>query len=170
MRLTSGCGISMNWGRCDLNVVGIDASSNNTGIALFQDGRYIAHRLIDEHANKNTYSRIINMMNDIIDTLEEYKPDHIIMEECILKTNVQTVKILSYIAGSVMGWAAMNDVGFQFTLPSQWRKLVGIKQNNQTTRKQLKEQAVEMVRHKYNLSVNDDVAESILIAESFFVY
>lgn len=153
-----------------MTVAGLDASSNHTGISLFQNGLYVTHKLIDEHANKNTYNRISNMMIDIIHTLQEYNPDHIIMEECILKTNVQTVKILSYIAGSVMGWAAINNVGFQFTLPSQWRKLVGIKQNNQTTRKQLKEQAVEMVRHKYNLSVNDDVAESILIAESFFVY
>ena len=34
-------------------VVGIDASTNKTGICLFQEGKYIKHTLIDCHKEKN---------------------------------------------------------------------------------------------------------------------
>ena len=36
-----------------MRIVGIDASTNITGIAVFEDGKYTTHTLVDLHKIKN---------------------------------------------------------------------------------------------------------------------
>jgi Holliday junction resolvasome RuvABC endonuclease subunit len=97
-------------------VCGIDASSNYTGIAIFEDGKYIEHTLIDLHKNKNSMERIPQMMVGICEYLDKHKIDKIIMEESLMTSNVAAVKMLSNIAGAVMYYAVMHNIEFQFPL------------------------------------------------------
>lgn len=147
-------------------IVGIDASSNKTGMSVFRDDEYITHILIDCHKTKDSKKRIQEMMLEIRSMLNEYNPDKIVMEECMLKTNIDTVKKLSYIAGAVISWAAEHNAEFEFKLPSEWRKRVGIVQGPKVTRDKLKQEAIDMVKEKFGLDVTDDEGEATLLAYS----
>lgn len=151
-----------------MRVCGIDASTNKTGISLFIDGGYSGHMLIDLHKIKDSNIRVPKMMKEIKDVLDYYEPDIIVMEECLLKTNIATVKLLSYLAGAIISWAADNQVEFRFQLPSEWRKRVEIVQGPKTPRDKLKQEAIDMVKEKFGIDVTDDEAEAVLIAHSVF--
>ena len=149
-------------------MIGIDASTNKTGIAVFQDNQYVTHTLIDLHKIKNAGDRIPKMMIAICDYLSKYKIDKIIMEESMMTTNISTVKMLASIAGAVMYYAASHNIEFQLDLPSAWRKRVGLTQGRSVKRDVLKAEAIQAVKQEYGIDVSDDVAEAILIARSGF--
>ena len=149
-------------------IVGIDASTNKTGISVFQDGQYIEHTLIDLHKNKDSTKRIPKMMIAICDYLDKHKIDKIIMEESIMTNNISTVKMLSSIAGAVMYYAASHNIEFQLDLPSEWRKRIGLTQGRSVKRDILKAEAMIAVKQEYGMDLTDDECESILIARSGF--
>lgn len=149
-------------------IAGIDASSNKTGVAIFRDGKYVEHTLIDLHKIKDSSERIPKMMLAICDYLDKHKVDKIIMEESMMTNNILTVKMLSNIAGAVIYYAASHEIEFQFDLPSAWRKRIGLTQGRSVKRDVLKAEAIEAVRQEYRMDLTDDECESILIARSGF--
>lgn len=149
-------------------VIGIDASSNKTGIAIFQDKQYVEHTLIDLHKIKNAGERIPKMMIAICDYISKHTVDKIVMEESMMTTNISTVKMLSSIAGAVMYYAASHNIEFQLDLPSAWRKRVGLTQGRSVKRDVLKAEAIAAVKQEYGMDVSDDESEAILIARSGF--
>ena len=151
-----------------MRIAGIDASSNKTGVAIFQDTEYVEHTLIDLHKIKDSKERIPKMMLAICDYLESHKVDKIIMEESMMTNNILTVKMLSSIAGAVMYYAANHGIEFQLDLPSAWRKRIGLTQGRSVKRDVLKAEAIEAVKQEYGLDLTDDECESILIARSGF--
>ena len=148
-------------------ICGIDASSNKTGIAIFEDGKYIEHKLIDLHKIKDSHERIPKMMLAICEYLGKHQIDKIIIEESMMTNNILTVKMLASIAGAVMYYAASHGIEFQLDLPSVWRKRIGLTQGR-AKRETLKAEAIEAVKQEYGLRVSDDIAEAILIARSGF--
>ena len=67
-----------------------------------------------------------------------------------------------------MLYCAQNKIEFINPLPSEWRKKIGLRQSSKVKRDELKEEAICAVKQEYDLDVNDDVAESILLARSAF--
>ena len=67
-----------------------------------------------------------------------------------------------------MLYCAKNNIEFNHPLPSEWRAKIGIKQSSKIKREVLKEEAIFVVKNEYGIDVNDDIAESILIARSAF--
>lgn len=151
-----------------MRVCGIDASTNKTGVSLFIDGEYSGHVLIDLHKIKDSHVRLPRMMQEIKRTLDDFSPDIVVMEECLLKTNISTVKLLSYLAGAIISWSTDNNVEFKFKMPAEWRKEVGLVQGPKVQREKLKQEAIELVKTKFSIDVTDDEAEGILVAYSMF--
>ena len=151
-----------------MRLAGIDASSNKTGIAIFEDGKYVEHTLIDLHKIKETDRRVTKMMVEICKYIKEKKPDKIIMEKSIMKSNISAVQILSNIAGAVMLYASTKGIDLEFVYPVEWRKMIGLQQSMKVKREVLKEEAIRAVKQEYNMDVTDDEAEALLIARSGF--
>lgn len=151
-----------------MKIAGVDASSNKTGIAIFENGEYIEHTLIDLHKIKDPDQRIPKMMVEICKYIKKHMPDKIIMEKSMMKNNIDTVQKLSNIAGAVMLYAATKNIEFQHVYPSEWRKTIGLQQSTQIKREVLKEEAVQAVKKEYGIDVTDDEAEALLIARSGF--
>ena len=151
-----------------MRVAGIDGSTNKTGIAVFENGQYVTHTLVDHHKITDSDIRIPKMMHDISQYLDQYKMDKIIMEKSIFKKNIDTVQKLSNIAGAVMFYAMDRGIEFEFLLPSQWRKRIGLEQSKNVKRDDLKAEAILAVQQEYGLTVTDDEAEAILLARSGF--
>lgn len=151
-----------------MKIAGIDASTQKSGIALFEDSNYIKHTLIDLHNEKDTKVRIPRMINEVCTKLDEYKPDKILMEETVLSSNIDTLKKLAYLAGGIMAYAYKNNIEFKLLLPTEWRKKVGLQQSKKIKRDVLKQEAIKAVLEEYKINVTDDEAESILVARSGF--
>jgi Holliday junction resolvasome RuvABC endonuclease subunit len=152
-----------------MRVIGIDASTNKTGVCLFDDGKYIEHILIDCHKTKDVYERIPKMTNEICEYIASVMPvDKIVMEESILRSNIDTVKKLSFLMGGIILYAYQNNIEFCHTLPSEWRRKIGLQQSSKIKREVLKAEAIQAVRQEYLINATDDECESILIARSAF--
>jgi len=149
-------------------IAGIDGSTKSTGIAIMIDGKLEHYDLIDLSKEKDAMKRIQNMLMKICEILDKYEIDEIYMEKSVLKNNIDTVQKLANLAGGIMLYCAQNNIKFNHPLPTEWRARIGIKQSNKIKREVLKAESIIAVRNEYNIDVNDDIAESILIARSAF--
>lgn len=149
-------------------VAGLDCSTNKSGVSIMKDGKLIFYTLIDLHKAKDVMKRIQNMLLQICDILDQYDVDAIYMEKAFSKQNVDTTMKLANLAGGVMLYCAKNGIEFNHPLPSVWRSKIGIEQSNKIKRDVLKAEAIKAVKNEYKIDVNDDVAESILLARSAF--
>lgn len=149
-------------------VCGIDGSTNKTGVSIMKDGDLVFRTFIDLSKDKDTMRRTRNMLLNICEVLDQYHIDAVYMEKSMLKNNISTVQLLANLAGGIMLYCAQNDIEFVHPLPSEWRKKIGIKQSKNIKREVLKEEAILAVKREYGINVNDDIAESILLARSAF--
>lgn len=151
-----------------MKIAGIDASSNKTGVSIFEDGEYMEHTLIDLHKVKDINKRIPMMIDEICKYLNKFKPDKIIMEETVMSSNASTLKKLSYLTGGIMFYAYKRNAEFELTIPSAWRKKTGLEQSSKVPREVLKLESMQAVKVTYGLEVTDDESDAILIGRSGF--
>lgn len=149
-------------------VAGLDCSTKMSGVSIMEDGELKFHALIDIHKEKDVMKRIRTMLVKICEVLDKYDVDAIYMEKAFSKQNVDTTMKLANMAGGIMFYCAKNNIDFVHPLPTEWRKKIGIQQSNKVKRETLKAEAIASVKKEYGIDVNDDVAESILIARSAF--
>lgn len=152
-------------------VAGIDASTTATGVSIMRDGELIYYKLIaiDSKKIKDAYERIKEMFVKIIKILDQYNIDKIYMEKAICKGgNVDVTIKLAYLSGGISLYCVQRDIEFHNPLPSEWRKTVGIPNGRGVKRDAQKTMAIKAVKDEYGINVNDDIAESILIARSAF--
>ena len=145
--------------------VSIDGSTQKTALSLFIDGNYSTHILLDYSNDKNADTRFESMVKGVWRVLNEYKPNIIYIEETYMARNPKTTKILTRLQGVVYAWCINNDCEFNVILPSQWRKQLSISQSKKK-REELKEQSIQYVLDKYQISVTDDEADAICIGDA----
>ena len=149
-------------------IAGIDGSTNMSGVSIMEDGNLKFYTLIDLHKEKDAMKRIRMMLLKICEVLEFHDVDAIYMEKAFNKSNTDTTMKLANLAGGVMLYCAQNNIEFNHPLPTEWRKKIGLQQGKGIKRETLKAEAIAAVKQEYNIDVNDDVAESILLARSVF--
>ena len=151
-----------------MSVAGLDCSTNKSGISIMKYGELIFYTLIDLHKEKDVMKRIKNMLLQICEVLKQYDIDAVYMEKAFSKQNVDTTIKLANLSGGIILYCAQNDIEFNNPLPSEWRSQIGIEQSNKIKRDVLKAEAIKAVKNEYGIDVNDDVAESCLLARSAF--
>ena len=153
-----------------MKVIGIDASTKCSGIAVYEDGKLVFHNVIDMSKNKDTDARIMLMIVELGLFILKESPDAVYIEDSWNKLNIETTKMLSNIIGAVMYVCAEKKIPFTKLIPSTWRKIVGIplydKNNKKLKREELKQEAIKRVKKMYKINCNDDEAEAICIAEA----
>lgn len=58
-------------------------------------------------------------------------------------------------------------IKIEYVYPSEWRKVLGIKQGAGVKREALKAADIQWVKTKFNIDVNDDIADAIGIGFSY---
>lgn len=149
-----------------MRMVSIDSSTRRTGISLFVDGNLNDFCLIDLSKNSDDTDGRINLMGkEIMGHLDKWRPGAVYIEEPKGHGNVELVHKLVELLGVTRGWCILNGVYYEEVKPSVWRKYCGLEQGNKK-RAELKAASVEYVKEKYNVEVNDDVADSICIGDA----
>lgn len=152
-------------------VVGIDASTKATGLAIMKDDELIYYKLIAIDSKKipDAYDRIKMMFVEICNILDKYDINAMYMEKAICKGgNVDVTIKLAYLSGGMSLYCSQRNIEFNNPTPSMWRKTVGIKNGRGVFRDEQKAQAIQAVKEEYAIDVGDDVAEAVLIARSAF--
>lgn len=150
-------------------VAGIDGSTTKSGVAIMEDKKLKFYTFINlSKETQDPMKRIRHMQLEICKILDQYDVDAIYMEKAFTKSNIDTTMKLANLAGGIMLYSAQNDIKFVHPEPSVWRSKIGIQQGKGVKRETLKAEAIMAVKQEYGIDVNDDVAESCLIARSAF--
>lgn len=147
----------------EIRFCGIDASSKKTGICLLVNGELSDYELIDVSEIDDKEERTKQMCVMLLKQLTEYNPDIVYIEDSWNAMNVEVTKLLSRIMGVTYAWCIAKKRDWHSILPSQWRKYCGINQSKKK-RAELKQASIDYVKEKYDIDVNDDVADSIALA------
>ena len=148
---------------------GIDASSKKTGICLLINGKLSDYKLLDYSSHTDREDRMKSMCTALLKQLNEYNPDIVYIEDSWNAANVEVTKLLTRIMGVTYAWCLSKKREWHSILPSQWRKHCGILQSKKK-RQELKQASIDYVKEKYDIDVNDDVADSIALADGVCNY
>ncbi len=154
-----------------MKILAIDASTKSSGIAIFEEKNLIHYACITATSD-DLFKRIHKMTDEIKKYIEEYKIEKIILEEVRPENglaNIKTHKALMYLQGAIamMVHDTFSKIEIIYIYPSEWRKQCGIKTGSGVKRASLKEKDIAFVKEKFNIAVNDDIADSIGLGWGF---
>lgn len=154
-----------------MKLCSIDSSTNATGMCLIIDGQYDNHLLLDYHKNKDTDSRINQMIKGIVSQLQKWNPDIVWIEHPQGHgKNVSMVSKLSEILGAVRCWCVCKEREYFEINPSEWRKWLPDYSQGGKDRTQLKKDAIDYVNNHLGIECTTDEADSICIALAVLEY
>ena len=140
----------------------MDQSTRASGFAIFDDGEYVSSGVVDLSKSKlPTYERSFEMAQRLWDILEEYKPQHLVIEDTQQQNNVKTVITLARLQGMIIGYAEAHGIQVHILLPSQWRAALDYVQGPKVKRAELKQQSADYVKNTYGLELSEDINEAI---------
>jgi len=165
----------------ETTLLSLDTSSTKTGWAIFKNGIYKESGVLDWSHVKETEDRLLLMYIDIIQHIDKYEPDILVIEKDVVgsgkKQNMSTINTLVKLIGGVWAYCIllnmdtpMNFQTGEFNIfyieytPSEWRSLVGI-----TARKRddCKAASIKRIKDVYNLNVDDNEADAINIGDAY---
>lgn len=158
-----------------MNLLSLDASTKSTGVAVFQEDQLIYYECITS-SSTDVIKRINIMKDGIKKIIQKYNINKIIIEEVRPEGgsgvgNQKTHKALMFLQAAIAFLAHddFNNLPIEYIYPSSWRAKLGIKNGRGIKRTSLKEADIEYVKNKYNIEVNDDIADAICIGLSYFI-
>ena len=151
-----------------MRIVGIDASTKATGLAMIEYGELIEFTAINMEKEKDADVRIDAMIRGIDKCLKEWDPHVVFVEQPWMGNNMQTAMKLAFIIGSIRHICLETNAGFNLILPSEWRKVVGISMGKKK-RPELKAEAIDYVKTNYDIDPTEDECEAICIANAAYV-
>ena len=149
-------------------ILSLDISTKSTGVAVFQNSKLIHYECITA-SSVNVYNRIEKITERVAALLDEYKPTIVIAEEpepAFVKNNIDVYRKLTFAHGANCMELNKRHLTMELCSSSHWRKMVGIKTGRGIARTELKKKDIELVKQLYNIDVNDDIADAILIGKS----
>ena len=166
----------------EVTLLSLDTSSTKTGWAVFKNGIYKESGVLDwSRIKDNTEDRLQIMYIDIIQHIQKYEPDILVIEKDIVgsgkRQNMSTINTLVKLIGGVWAYCIqlnmdtpMNFPAGEFNIfyveytPSEWRSLVGITARK---REDCKAASIKRIKDIYNIDVDDNEADAINIGEAY---
>ena len=165
----------------EVTLLSLDTSSTKTGWAVFKNGIYKESGVLNWSHIKETEDRLQIMYIDIIQHIQKYEPDILVIEKDIVgsgkRQNMSTINTLVKLIGGIWAYCVQLNMDTPMNLPtgefvifykeytpSEWRKLVGI---NTRKRDDCKAASIKRIKDKYNLDVDDNEADAINIGEAY---
>lgn len=155
-----------------MNILSLDLSSKSSGWAIFEDNKLIDYGCITS-ASTDLIKRIYIMRDGIQEILNKYTIDKVYVEEVRPQGgfgtgNIQTHRALMWLQAAIAFMLHDFDkkIILEYVYPSTWRATIGIKNGRGIKRESLKQADIDFVKERYNISVNDDIADAICLGVS----
>lgn len=150
-----------------IKLLSCDQASAISGCAVFENQKLVKYNLIDLHGDKDSVHRLHRMIIELGKIIIKEKPDMVVFEDVSLQTNVATLMLLSQIQGALIYICASNEIQYKVYKPTTWRKILKFRQNKGIKRPELKQQAKDYVKNKYDLILKEDICDAICIGEAY---
>lgn len=153
-----------------MKTLSLDLSSKSSGWSVF-DGQELTEYGCITSASTDLIKRIHIMTDNIKELIKKYNINKVVVEEVrseLGTQNIKTHRALMWLQGFVA--IMLHDeykLELEYIYPSEWRKICGIKTGSGIRRETLKQRDVEFVKNKFNLDVNDDIADAIGIGYAY---
>lgn len=150
-----------------MKVISIDGSTKSTGVAVFDNEELIYYDCIKASSN-DVIDRIKKITKRIDEILDYFKPEKLILEEVRPENqygvgNIQTHRVLMWLQAEI-NFLCHNKsprIEVDYIYPNEWRSHIGIHTGAGVHRASLKEKDIQFVKEKFNIEVNDDIADAI---------
>jgi hypothetical protein len=143
-------------------LVAIDNATHNAGISVFDDDKLVFYKLYKYEGD--TITRMVanrQFLEDIV--IKTWNADMIVLEDIQYQNNnIMTFKTLAMLLGSSLVSCAAQGIKTETVLSKVWRSHFMIAGKS---RIEEKKGAIDKVKLMYNITVNDDVAEAILLGK-----
>lgn len=142
-------------------LVAIDNATHNAGVSVFDDNKLVYYHLYKYEGD--TITRMVaNRLFLEKEVIDNWQADMVVLEDIQYQNNINTFKTLAMLLGSSLVSCAAKGVKTETSLSKVWRSHFMI---NGKTRIEQKKQAIDKVKVMYDIDVNDDVAEAILLGK-----
>lgn len=150
-----------------IRLMSLDCSTKCSGLAIWENGKYINSHVIDMSNIKDVEERQKEMGIMLWKGLEYYHPSIVYIEDTYCAGNPDVQKKLNRIQGVIFAWCITHNAEFHCIMPSAWRKHIPDFPNGKGVKRQeQKNFSVKYVTQKYNLTPkSDDESDAILIGE-----
>ena len=143
----------------DMKVLSFDQATK-IGWSFFEDDALEAFDWNDFGEIKDYNYRINAIKNYMIEIIGKYNPELVCFENVQFQFNKDAYKKISSLQGVLVDYCISNDILFEIVSVNTWRSFHGITGKKKV---ELKQDAIDKVRDLYEIDVNDDIAEAILI-------
>lgn len=158
-----------------MNIMSLDLSTKSSGWAIFKEEELVDYGCITS-ASLDLIKRIYIMQNGIKEALKntDIKIDKIIVEEVRPEGgygvgNQKTHKALMWLQAAIAFMLHDNfSIEIEYIYPSSWRSTLELKTGSGIKRVALKQADIDYVKNKYNIEVNDDIADAICIGCAYY--
>lgn len=154
------------------NILFLDLSSKSSGWSIGNDNGDLINYGCIQSKSTNVFKRIEVMKQEIEKIVKENNISKVVLEEVFeMFTNTRTQKVLMWVQGVIL-FSIMQinpKAEYEFVLPSEWRSKLKIKNGRGIKRESAKAADIEYVKNKYNLDVNDDIADAICIHDAYYI-
>lgn len=148
----------------------LDTSSTRTGWAFFVNKIYNQSGIVDlttkENKKLSSDDRIEKMCLNIFDLIKKFHPDIIVIEKLTVSRNMNTVRVLSKIIGTVYAYALQNKIRYVELEASQWRSYLHMQKRGRK-RDEYKKLSIQHAKIVANKDITDDEADAICIGQGF---
>lgn len=141
-------------------IIALDQSSKKIGVSVFDDGKLVYYHLFEVTGDLgDRLVKIYNLMHKVI--IKEWQPNYLVFED-VYKDNPLTYKVLSMVMGICILAAEQYAVEHTELINKTWQSEFNI---GGTSRTAQKKNVISRVKEYYDLDVNDDVADAILMGK-----
>lgn len=144
-------------------VLSVDQGTKISGYAIFQNEQLIASGILKGNEKYGTRMRMYDMVEQISNLIDEYRPDILVLEEPFAKVNLHVFEVLCELFG-ILGYVAhKKEVSLATYSAAVWRAEIELKGKQ---RAEQKAKAIEFVKTIFNMDCSEDESEAILIGYS----
>ncbi|AXY24924.1 hypothetical protein CL176_02170 [Suicoccus acidiformans] len=147
-----------------MRIIAFDQSTTATGwaVADTETQKLIEFGVIKPKGNLN--DRIREMMLEAYRLSQWYEVSEVYLEDIFARNNVSTLIKLAKLLGCLEIYLEGKGYPVHIIQPTEWRKRVDLKNGK---RKEVKAQAIDMIKQQYDIEPSEDECEAILFAMAF---
>lgn len=150
-------------------ILALDQATHITGYSLFDDDKLVTYGCFKVEGN-DEIERDKKISEWLISAIQNWKPDYIGIEGIQLQNNlsggaamgVTTFETLARLQGILMLTCLQNKIEYKICHTAVWRQFCGVKGRSRADKKK---SAQTLIKKEYDVTVNNDEADAILIGK-----
>lgn len=142
-----------------MRILCLDQASKITGYSVWESGKLVDYGTLEANPKeKDIIVRMRQMYFMCGELIDKVAPDFVAFEGVQFQQNYRTYSQLSQIQGLLMSLLFERKIFFTVVEPTKWRSFCAIRGRK---RAEQKKATIQMVKDRFGIEVDDDVADSI---------